>query len=130
MTRFTRKGFAVFTVGLLAFGAVSCGSDDDGDDTSSTSAEQIGPVVVDVSSADGTTVETTVSRVIDLDVGDTDVTAWTATIADPAVLTFVAGTDDGSATFNPGLTPTAAGSTAVTLTDGTTTVEFTVDVSA
>jgi hypothetical protein len=130
-----RGALTVLAAGGLVLALVACGSDDDGDGdsgaapTADDSASTIGPVVVGVASADGSTVETTLERVIDLDVGDTDVTAWSATVGDPAILTFVAGTDDGSATFNPGLTPTAAGSTTVTLTDGDTTVEFTVVVS-
>ncbi|MEQ1699993.1 MAG: hypothetical protein ABMA25_07785, partial [Ilumatobacteraceae bacterium] len=57
-------------------------------------------------------------------------TAWSATTADPSILTFEAGTSDGGAEFNPGFTPLKAGTTEVTMTDGTTTVTFTVTVTA
>ncbi|MEY4339721.1 MAG: hypothetical protein RLZ14_1571, partial [Actinomycetota bacterium] len=43
--------------------------------------------------------------------------------------TFVPGRDDGSATFNPAITPLKAGTTTVTITDGATTINFTVQVN-
>ena len=57
---------------------------------------------------------------------------WSAEIADPSVVSFTPGRDDGSATFNPGLTGLAEGSSEVTLTNSASgdTVALTVDVTA
>lgn len=91
------------------------------------SSQALPPVMVDVTTAEGTTVEVTMNSTVVFPVED--VAAWSATVADPSVVAFTAGKDDGSAMFNPGLTPLATGSTEVTLTDGTTTVTFTVTVT-
>ena len=90
------------------------------------------PVIVDLASADGTTVTVAVGGVVDLTGGGDDVAAWSAEVADPAVVSFTPGRDDGSATFNPGLTGLAEGSSEVTLTNGAggDTVTLTVDVTA
>ena len=56
--------------------------------------------------------------------------SWTATIEDPSIVSFTAGTADGAAEFNPGFEPLAVGATTVTMTDGTSTVNFTVEVTA
>ena len=90
------------------------------------------PVVVDLASADGTTVTVAVGGIIDLTGGGDDVADWSAEIADPAVVTFTPGRDDGSATFNPGLTGVAEGSSEVTLTNSSSgdVVTLTVDVTA
>lgn len=91
-------------------------------------AQVVAPVMVDLASVGGTTVTVPLGNVVILGTDTPD--AWTATIADPAVASFTAGGTDGSATFNPGLTPMGAGTTEVTLTDGTTTVTFTLTVTA
>jgi len=95
--------------------------------TTSDSSQALPPVMVDLATAEGGTVEVTLSTTVVFPVDN--VTEWSATVADPSVVEFVAGTDDGSAVFNPGLTPLAAGTTEVTLTDGTSTVTFTVVVT-
>jgi hypothetical protein len=83
--------------------------------------------MVDLATANGTTVAATLGRSVVL--SSNDPTKWTATVADESVATFVAGHDDGSATFNPALELKAAGTSKVTLTDGTSTVTFTLVVS-
>ena len=87
-------------------------------------------MIVDLGDVDGTTVEVTEGGTIDLTGDDETYTAWTADIADPDVVEFVPGRDDGSAQFNPGLTATSVGETEVTLENGETgdTVTFTVEV--
>ena len=120
---------------------VACGDDDDTTATTTDTAATAGtgtvgnvlpPVIVDLASADGTTVTVAVGGVVDLTGGGDDVAAWSAEIADPAVVSFTPGRDDGSATFNPGLTGLAEGSSEVTLTNGAggDTVTLTVDVTA
>jgi len=90
------------------------------------------PVIVDLGTVDGTTVEVPEGGSVDLTGDDETFTEWTADISDPGVVEFVPGRDDGSAQFNPGLTATSVGETEVTLENGETgdTVTFTVEVVA
>ena len=76
------------------------------------------------------TVEVPEGGSVDLTGDDETFTEWTADIADPEVVEFVPGREDGSAQFNPGLTAESVGSTEVTLENGESgdTVTFTVDV--
>lgn len=96
------------------------------------SGSALPPVIVDLETADGTTVEVPEGGSIDLTGDDETFTEWTADIADPEVVEFVPGRDDGSAQFNPGLTATSVGETEVTLENGETgdAVTFTVEVVA
>jgi hypothetical protein len=88
------------------------------------------PVIVELDTVDGTTVEVPEGGSIDLTGDDETFTEWTADIADPEIVEFVPGRDDGSAQFNPGLTATSVGETEVTLENSETgdTVTFTVEV--
>jgi len=88
------------------------------------------PVIVELDTVDGTTVEVPEGGSIDLTGDDETFTEWTADIADPEVVEFVPGSDDGSAQFNPGLTAKSVGETEVTLENGETgdSVTFTVEV--
>jgi len=86
------------------------------------------PVIVDVSKVGGTTVSVPLGNVIDVNVGG-DVTKWSADVANPDIASFTKGRKDGSAEFNPGFEPVAAGSTGVTMTDGATKVSFTITVT-
>ena len=67
---------------------------------------------------------------IDINTGTQDPAAFTAVVADAKVAEFTAGGTDGSATFNPGVTGIAAGSTKVELTNSKTgdVINFTVTV--
>ncbi|WP_157802757.1 hypothetical protein [Compostimonas suwonensis] len=117
----------------LTLGATACssGSGDSGSSDSSSTGI-VAPVIVDLADADGTTVIVPLDNVVDLVTGDDeDVTAWTADIDDSAIVEFTPGKDDGSAQFNPGLTPLEVGETEVVLTNSTsdTTVTFTVQVT-
>jgi len=114
-------------VALGGFGLTGCtasGGSSGGDSSA------LPPVIVDLGDVDGTTVEVTEGGTIDLTGDDDTYAAWTADIADPDVVEFVPGRDDGSAQFNPGLTATSVGETDVTLDNGETgeSVTFTVDV--
>ena len=88
------------------------------------------PVIVELDDVDGTTVEVPEGGSIDLTGDDETYTEWTADIADPEVVEFVPGRDDGSAQFNPGLTATSVGTTEVTLENSESgdSVTFTVEV--
>jgi hypothetical protein len=98
---------------------------------SSGGSSALPPVIVELDTLDGTTVEVTEGGSVDLTGDDETYTAWTADIADADVVEFVPGRDDGSAQFNPGLTATSAGETEVTLENSESgdTVTFTVQVT-
>ena len=89
------------------------------------------PVIVELDTVDGATVEVSEGGSVDLTGDDETYTEWTADIADPDIVEFVPGRDDGSAQFNPGLTATAVGETEVTLENSESgdTVTFTVEVT-
>ncbi|KRE31191.1 hypothetical protein [Agromyces sp. Soil535] len=111
-----------FAAGSLGLGGCASGR--------SPGSSALPPVIVDLDDVDGTTVEVTEGGSIDLTGDDETFTEWTADIADPEVVEFVPGSDDGSAQFNPGLTAESVGETEVTLENGETgdTVTFTVEV--
>lgn len=95
------------------------------------SEQMLPPVIADLSLVDGTTVTVPLERTVDLTGDEESYTAWSAEIADSAIVRFVPGKDEGGASFNPGLTPLVEGSTEVTLTNADTdaTVSFTVEVT-
>ena len=123
-----RVAASVGFASLLAMGTLwltACSSSG-----SSGGSSALPPVIVEIDSLDGTTVEVPEGGSVDLTGDDETYTAWTADIADPDVVEFVPGRDDGSAQFNPGLTATSVGETDVTLENGETgdSVTFTVEV--
>lgn len=92
----------------------------------------IAPVTVDVGDLQGTTVDLVVGQVLNINTGDLAVDSYSGTVADTSVAEFVAGHDDGSATFNPGVEALAVGTTDVVLSNadgGIQNVTFTVDVT-
>jgi hypothetical protein len=122
-------------VAVLIPGALAACSGDDDDASSSTteaSSSALPPVIVEVGSLDGSTVEVPEGGAIDVTGDDETYTDWTAEIADPAIVSFTPGSDDGSAQFNPGFDALAVGSTEVTLTNSSSgeTLTFTIDVVA
>jgi hypothetical protein len=134
----TRVLAAFAIVGAAALGLSACSSSTGGDSGSSStstpdSSSALPPIIVELADAEGTTVEVPLDNVVDLVTGDDEnVTAWTAKISDESVVEFVPGKDDGSAQFNPGLTPLAEGTSDVVLSNSETdsTVSFTVTVTA
>lgn len=114
-------------VGVATLGMVSCSSDDESSVTTTLDSTQlIAPVIVDITAVDGADVEVTQDRVLVLNADEP--ATWTATVADPSVLSFVAGRTDDTADYNPGFSTLSVGTTEVTMTDGTTTIRFTVTV--
>ena len=80
----------------------------------------------------GSTVELSVGQALDMSTGDLAVDTYRGEVTDPAVAEFVEGRDDGSATFNPGVTALSEGTTKVTLSNqdgGIEDVIFTVTVT-
>lgn len=110
------------------FGLSACASSANTDSSSTT--QQIGPIVVDVATLNGTDVTINPGRMIDINTGTQDPADFTAVVADAKVATFTAGGKQGTATFNPGITGVASGMTKVALTNGKTgtVINFTVTV--
>lgn len=116
---------AVAVVALGAAGLSGCSSPG-----APLDASALPPVIVELDTIDGTTVEVPEGGSIDLTGDEETFAEWTAEISDPEVVEFVPGRDDGGAQFNPGLTATSVGETDVTLENGATgdTATFTVEV--
>jgi hypothetical protein len=120
------------SVGVLT----ACGDDDDSTATTTApagggSSSVLPPIIADLNSIDGTTVEVPAGGTIDLTGDSTTYTDWTGEISDPKVAEFVAGKDEGGASFNPGIKALEAGEAEVTLNNSTSnkTVTFTVKVT-
>ena len=89
------------------------------------------PVTMSANDLQGTTVDLKVGQVLNINTGDLAVDSYTAEVSDPAVVEFVQGREDG-ATYNPGFTAKAEGSTEVTMTNeqgGIQPLEFTINVT-
>lgn len=92
----------------------------------------VAPVTVSVGDLQGATVDVALNQVININTGDLAVDSYTAEIADPSILEFAQGKEDGGATFNPGLKPLKVGTTEVTMTNaqgGIQPLTFTVKVT-
>ena len=93
----------------------------------------VAPVTMAANDLQGASVDLVVGQALNITTGDLAVDSYTGEVADTAVATFVAGREEGGATFNPGVTAVAEGTTAVTLTNadgGIQPLEFTVVVTA
>ena len=114
-----------------ALGLAGCSGSSTPSGSTSSGSSALPPVIADLGSIDGSTVQVPVGNTIDLTGDDKDFTHWTADIADTKVVSFVPGKDDGSAQFNPGLDALATGTTAVTLDNSASGahVSFTVEVT-
>ncbi|MFC6356379.1 hypothetical protein [Luethyella okanaganae] len=112
---------AVVVAVAVAVGVCACGANN----------QVVPPVIVNLMSIDGTTVEVSVGGSVDLTGDDKTFTDWNAKIADPSIVEFLPGRDDGSAQFNPGLHALQKGSTEVFLTNSSSeaSVMFTVTVT-
>lgn len=120
---------AIGLAAALSFTAAACSSSSDADEPAATTAagKVIAPVIVDVATANGTTVRAGAGNNVVLKANNP--VSWKGTVANPSVATFVPGRSDGSATYNPGLTDLHTGSTDVTMTDGSQTVTFKLEVT-
>ncbi|VXB69963.1 conserved exported hypothetical protein [Microbacterium sp. 8M] len=99
--------------------------------SASTGTQQLPPIMADLKTVDGTTVSVPLDNVIVLTGDSTDYKSWTAAIEDPTIVSFTPGKDDGSAQFNPGLSPLTTGRTKVALSNSVSGahVAFTVEVT-
>jgi len=120
-------GAAALVIALSGCAASSTPSTPTGESTS-----VIAPVTMSANDLQGATVELVVGQVLNIDTGDLAVDSYRGTVSDGAVAEFVAGRDDGSATFNPGVKALAAGTSSVEMVNdqgGIQPLEFTVTVS-
>ncbi|QAY72496.1 hypothetical protein ET445_03215 [Agromyces protaetiae] len=129
-TRFARRIATSALVLAAGFALAACATDEGGATGSTSTPEVLPPVMVQLDEIDGTTVEVPITNVIVLQGDDTTFTAWEADIADPSVAEFTPGRDDGSAQFDPGITPLKIGETEVALnnTESGDSLTFTVKV--
>lgn len=87
---------------------------------------------MDAGDLQGATVELVVGQVLNINTGDLAVDSYSGEVADPSVAEFVAGREDGGATYNPGVKALAVGSTEVVMSNsdgGIQDLTFTVDVT-
>ena len=92
----------------------------------------IAPVTMEANDLQGAEVELLVGQALNINTGDLAVDSYTGEVSDPAVAEFIAGRNDGSAEFNPGVTGLAEGTTQVTMINdqgGIQPLEFTVVVT-
>jgi hypothetical protein len=115
------KLYAVIAVVALAAGLSACAAP----------TPVIAPVTMDANDLQGATVDLVVGQVLNINTGDLAVDSYSGEVADTSVAEFVAGREDGGATFNPGVKALAEGSTKVVLSNangGIQNLTFTVDV--
>jgi hypothetical protein len=120
--RFSRIAAATVVV-AAAFALAACSSSD---------GDVIAPVTEEVGDLQGRTIDLVVDQVLNINTGDLAVDSYDGTVADPAVAEFVAGGEEGDATFNPGVKALAVGETDVVLSNtdgGIQDVTFTVRVT-
>jgi hypothetical protein len=126
-----RQLAAVVTlVALAGAGLAGCSSSESTPaPNTSSSMSLVAPIIVDLKTANGTSVSVSMSNIVDLLTGDSAVTDWQGLVADSTVATFIDGKVDGGATFNPGVRPKSDGSTKVTVTNSTTGAVVTFDLT-
>lgn len=96
-----------------------------------SSESVIAPVTMDANDLQGATVDLVVGQVLNINTGDLAVDSYSGEVEDPSVAEFVAGYEEGGATFNPGVKALAEGSTTVVLSNSTGGIQdltFTVEV--
>lgn len=77
----------------------------------------IEPVIREVGELQGETIDLRVGQVLSIDTGDLAVDSYSGEVSDTSIAEFVAGHDDGSAVFNPGITAKSPGTTKVVLSN-------------
>lgn len=124
---------SVGLVGLSACSGVSGGGLSVAPSSTGIGGNVIAPVTMSANDLQGATVDLLVGQVLNINTGDLATDSYTGKVADPKVASFTAGYTKDGATFNPGVTGLAAGTTAVTMTNangGIQPLQFTVVVAA
>jgi hypothetical protein len=128
---FVRVG-AVAAIAFAAVGGLTaCSTPAPAPTESSMGSDVVSPIQIPVADSNGKTYDIPMNSMGYLNVPEGTEADWTAEFATAGVVEFTEGGTDGSATFVPGLTPVAEGSTDVTLTNSVSgeTVTFTVNVT-
>ncbi|MCF8541345.1 MAG: hypothetical protein K9H50_06250 [Aurantimicrobium sp.] len=128
---FLRIG-AVAAIAFAAVGGLTACSTPAAEPTeSAVGSDVVSPIQIPVAEANGMTYDIPMNSMGYLNVAQGSEADWTAEFSTPDVVEFTAGGTDGGATFVPGLTPVAEGTTEVTLTNSASseTVTFTVNVT-
>jgi hypothetical protein len=128
---FVRVG-AVAAIAFAAVGGLTaCSNATPAPSESSEEMNVVSPIQIPVAEANGNTYDIPMNSMGYLNVADGSEADWTAEFSKAGVVEFTEGGTDGSATFVPGLTPVAEGTTDVTLTNSVSgeTVTFTVNVT-
>ena len=125
----------VGAVAAIAFAAVggltACSNAAPAPTESAVGSNVVSPIQIPVTEANGKTYDIPMNSMGYLNVAEATEGDWAASFSKSGVVEFTKGGTDGDATFVPGLTPVAEGTTEVTLTDSVTgeTVTFTVNVT-
>lgn len=123
---------AVVAIAFAAVGGLTaCSNAAPAPTESAVGSDVVSPIQIPVAEANGKTYDIPMNSMGYLNVAEATEGDWTASFSKSGVVEFTAGGTDGDATFVPGLTPVAEGTTEVTLTDSVTgeTVMFTVNVT-
>jgi hypothetical protein len=127
----SRRLTATLVASLAVVSLAACSDNDSGSGSSTpgggTGSQALPPVMVGTDGLEGTTVQVPLTNTIVINAENP--TTWAGSVSDISIASFVPGRSDGSATFNPAITPLKAGTTTVTITDGTATITFTVQVN-
>lgn len=112
----------ILTLGIAAvaaFGLSACAQTADTTDPEPTpiGSDVVAPVTEDLDALEGATIDLRVGQVLNINTGDLAVDSISGEVEDPDIAEFTAGSDDGSAQFNPGVTALAEGTTTVVLFD-------------
>ncbi|MEN2741179.1 hypothetical protein ABCS02_25630 [Microbacterium sp. X-17] len=124
---------AVGTVGLSACAGSSSGGSTSSPTPTAIGGNLIAPVTMSANDLQGATVKLLVGQVLNINTGSLATDSYSGTVADIHVAAFTAGYTKDGATFNPGVTGIAPGTTTVTMTNangGIQPLQFTVVVSA
>lgn len=126
-----RRLTACLVATIAVVGLAACSKSKDREDDSSTpgsgSTQALPPVIVATDGLEGTTVQVPLTNTIVINADKP--TTWSGTVSDTTIAVFEAGHTDGSATFNPAIKPLKPGTVKVTITDGVSTINFTVQVN-
>lgn len=125
-----RALLGVASAAVLALVLTACASTPSSD---SSLTPVIAPVTMSTNELQGATVQLVVGQSLNIDTGDLPVESYSGTVTVPTVAAFVAGRNDGSATFNPGVKGLSVGMTEVTLVNdqgGIEPLTFMVEVGA
>lgn len=125
----------VGAVAAIAFAAVggltACSTAAPAPTESAVGSDVVSPIQIPVAEANGMTYDIPMNSMGYLNVAEGTEGDWTASFSESGIVEFTEGGTDGDATFVPGLTPVAEGTTEVTLTDSESgeSVTFTVNVT-